>query len=218
MSSLIPSRELALRISALALAISLAACGGGGGESQQMPPQGVSVAAVVQQSISPSREFTGRIQAVDAVELRPRVAGYLAKVHVREGALVAKDALLFSIDDREYRAAVAAAEADVARAEARRRLAQTEYDRSEALIASRAVSQGDLDARGVSVRRPRRMWMRRKRACRRRNSIWSSPASRRRLPVELALRWSSRGIWLRRVTPCYPRCFLSIRACRLRGG
>jgi multidrug efflux system membrane fusion protein len=116
-----------------------------------MPPQGVSVAAVVQQSISPSREFTGRIQAVDAVELRPRVAGYLAKVHVREGALVAKDALLFSIDDREYRAAVAAAQADVARAEARRKLAQTEYERSEALIASRAVSQGDLDARGVEL-------------------------------------------------------------------
>lgn len=151
MSSLIPSRGLALRISALALAISLAACGGGGGEPQQMPPQGVSVAAVVQQSISPSREFTGRVQAVDAVELRPRVAGYLAKVHVREGALVAKDALLFSIDDREYRAAVAAAQADVARAEARRKLAQTEYERSEALIASRAVSQGDLDARGVEL-------------------------------------------------------------------
>ena len=151
MSSLISSRGLALRISALALAISLAACGGGGGEPQQMPPQGVSVAAVVQQSISPSREFTGRIQAVDAVELRPRVAGYLAKVHVREGALVAKDALLFSIDDREYRAAVAAAQADVARAEARRKLAQTEYERSEALIASRAVSQGDLDARGVEL-------------------------------------------------------------------
>lgn len=151
MSSLISSRGLALRISALALAISLAACGGGGGEPQQMPPQGVSVAAVVQQSISPSREFTGRVQAVDAVELRPRVAGYLAKVHVREGALVAKDALLFSIDDREYRAAVAAAQADVARAEARRKLAQTEYERSEALIASRAVSQGDLDARGVEL-------------------------------------------------------------------
>lgn len=151
MSSLIPSRGLALRISALALAISLAACGGGGGEPQQMPPQGVSVAAVVQQSISPSREFTGSVQAVDAVELRPRVAGYLAKVHVREGALVAKDALLFSIDDREYRAAVAAAQADVARAEARRKLAQTEYERSEALIASRAVSQGDLDARGVEL-------------------------------------------------------------------
>jgi len=136
MSSLIPSRGMALRLGALALAISLAACGGGGGESQQMPPQGVSVATVVQQSISPSREFTGRIQAVDAVELRPRVAGYLAKVHVREGALVAKDALLFSIDDREYRAAVAAAQADVERAEARRKLAQIEYDRSEALIAS----------------------------------------------------------------------------------
>ncbi|MEZ5457151.1 MAG: efflux RND transporter periplasmic adaptor subunit [Lysobacteraceae bacterium] len=151
MSSLISSRGLALRISALALAISLAACGGGGGEPQQMPPQGVSVAAVVQQSISPSREFTGRVQAVDAVELRPRVAGYLANVHVREGALVAKDALLFSIDDREYRAAVAAAQADVARAEARRKLARTEYERSEALIASRAVSQGDLDARGVEL-------------------------------------------------------------------
>lgn len=140
-----------LRVSALALALGLVACSGDGGQEQQMPPQGVSVAAVVQQDIAPWKEFTGRIQAVDAVELRPRVGGYLAKVHVREGSLVAKDTLLFSIDDREYRAAVTAAQADVARAEARVQLAQTEFDRSEALIASRAVSQGDLDARGLEL-------------------------------------------------------------------
>jgi multidrug efflux system membrane fusion protein len=127
----------------------LVACGGGGGDAAQhhMPPQDVSVAAVVQKEVNDWDEYSGRIEAVDAIELRPRVAGYLAGVHFREGSMVRKGELLFTIDDREYRAAVTAARADVARAAARVEVAKTELARSQALIEARAVSKGELDTR-----------------------------------------------------------------------
>ena len=123
----------------------LAACGGG--EAPEFPPPDVSVAAVVQRSVTEWDDYTGRIEAVDAVELRPRVAGYLAGVHYREGALVEKGELLFTIDDREYRAAADAARADLARAEARLEVAGQELARAEQLIEARAVSRGELESR-----------------------------------------------------------------------
>jgi multidrug efflux system membrane fusion protein len=140
----------ASRIAALTLACLLAACGGGGeGDpaQMQMPPQDVSVATVVQKEVNDWDEYSGRIQAVESIELRPRVGGYLAEVHFREGSLVEKGALLFSIDDREYRAAAAAARADVARAQARVEVAKTELARSESLVEAGAVSRGELETR-----------------------------------------------------------------------
>jgi multidrug efflux system membrane fusion protein len=141
-------RASRLAVTVLAAAV-LVACGGGGGDAaqHQMPPQDVSVSTVVQKEVNDWDEYSGRIVAVDAVELRPRVGGYLAAVHFREGGIVAQGDLLFTIDDREYRAAVAAARADVARAAARIEVAKTELARSEALIQARAVSKGELDTR-----------------------------------------------------------------------
>jgi multidrug efflux system membrane fusion protein len=125
----------------------LSACGGGGQGGGQMPPADVNVSTVVSRSVAEWDEFTGRIEAVDSVEIRPRVSGYITGVHFAEGAVVEKGALLFTIDDREYRAAVDSARADLARADARRALAATELKRSEALIAARAVSAGELESR-----------------------------------------------------------------------
>lgn len=143
-------RPLSRLAATLLAAVLLAACGGGGGGDQAqhpMPPQDVSVATVEPKTVKDWDEYSGRIEAVDSIELRPRVGGYLAGVHFREGSLVAKGDLLFTIDDREYRAAVAAARADLARARARVDVAKTELARSEALIAARAVSKGELDTR-----------------------------------------------------------------------
>ncbi len=128
----------------------LSACGGGG--PPQFPPPDVSVATVAQRSITEWDDYTGRIEAVDAVEIRPRVAGYLDASHFREGALVAKGDLLFTIDDREYRSAVDAARADLARAEARIEVARQELARAEKLIEARAVSRGELEARQSEAR------------------------------------------------------------------
>jgi membrane fusion protein, multidrug efflux system len=130
----------------------LSACSGGGGAAMQMPPTEVNVATVVSRPVTQWDEFTGRIEAVEHIEIRPRVAGYLTGIHFEEGRAVKAGDLLFTIDDREYRAAVASARADLARAEARRALAATELKRSEALVEARAVSTGEVEIRQNEAR------------------------------------------------------------------
>ena len=117
------------------------------GEQQAFPPPQVNVAQVVQKQVQLWDEFSGRIEAVNTVELRPRVSGYLSAVHFREGSDVKRGQLLFSIDDREYRAAVDSARASVARAQSRATLATTELARSERLVVEQATSQGEVDQR-----------------------------------------------------------------------
>ena len=135
-----PARGLTAAFLAL-----LAACGGGG-EPQQFPPPDVSVATVVQKSVTQWDQFTGRVEAVDTVGIRPRVAGHLEGVHFREGGLVRKGDLLFTIDDREYRAQLEAARAAVAGAEAEAQLAAQELRRAEELVGQRLIAERDLDA------------------------------------------------------------------------
>src|SRR5687767_12950758 len=88
------------------LALALAACGKGSATAgpPEMPPSAVNVAEVVQRNVREWDDFTGRIEAVDTVEIRPRVNGYLDAVKFTEGTLVKKGDLLFVIDDREHQA------------------------------------------------------------------------------------------------------------------
>ena len=133
--------------SAIVVAVSFVIAACGGNAQQQPPPPDVSVAAVVQKSVTEWDEYSGHIEAIESAEIRPRVAGHLSRVHYQEGGMVKKGQLLFTIDSREYRAAAEAARADAARAEARVALAREELARGEKLITARAVSQGELDAR-----------------------------------------------------------------------
>ncbi len=137
------------RITTITALILLAACGGNA--QQQMPPPDVSVAPVVQKSVNQWDEYSGHIEAIESAEIRPRVAGHLSKIHYQEGGLVEKGQLLFTIDSREYRAALDAARADAARAEARLALAKEELNRGEKLIGERAISQGELDTRRMEA-------------------------------------------------------------------
>ena len=138
----------------LGLSLVVVGCGGGGeaGPAGGPPPAGVSVATVVVESVTEWDEFSGRIEAVNRVEVRPRVSGYLDKVHFQEGALVEVGDPLFSIDDREYQAAVAVAEAEVAAAETRLGLAKDELQRGETLREARAISAEQLQRRISEVR------------------------------------------------------------------
>lgn len=149
MMHVIHSAALRAPLVAVFFAVGLAACGGG--EPQQFPPPDVSVATVVQRSVTEWDDFTGRVEAVDTVQVRPRVAGHLTGVHFREGGTVGKGDLLFTIDDREYRAAAEAARADVARAEARVSLARQEFKRAQELIERKLVAERELDARRVEM-------------------------------------------------------------------
>jgi membrane fusion protein, multidrug efflux system len=142
---------------ALGAALAIAACGkkDAGGEQPPgggMPMADVSVAKVVSKEITEWDEFTGRIEAKETVEIRPRVGGYLSKIHFDEGKLVKKGQLLFSIDDREYRAAVESANANVFRATARAELAASELARSNKLLLARAVSEEEVSTRQAELR------------------------------------------------------------------
>ncbi|MBP2171479.1 multidrug efflux system membrane fusion protein [Erwinia toletana] len=105
------------------------------------PAPAVSAADVVVKPVSQWDAFNGRIEAVQSVQLRPRVSGYIDKVNYQEGQEVKKDQLLFTIDDRTYRAALEQAQAELVRARAEANLARSESGRTEKLINSQAVSK-----------------------------------------------------------------------------
>ena len=149
-------RPRAWRRAALAVlvpALLLAGCGDPA-EAQGGPPPAapVSVAPAVQRTVSDSEEFSGRLEASEFVELRPRVAGTIDQVHFTDGALVKKGQLLFSIDSRGFAADVARAESQLAAVSARAELAQTELKRAQTLVDARAVSRQEFDQMNSSAR------------------------------------------------------------------
>lgn len=145
-----PRHSLVGSVAIAFLSILLSACGGGGGPPE-FPPPAVNVAVVKQSEVTEWDSFSGHIEAIDMVELRPRITGYLEGVHFDEGGIVAKGDLLFTIDAREYRAAADSARADVARAQTRVDLARTEVARSEKLAALKAVSIEEVEQRRGEV-------------------------------------------------------------------
>lgn len=139
-------------IAILSAMLLLNACGkgnaeGGGAPGGAPPAPTVSVATVIQKEVSDADEFSGRFEATDFVEVRPRVAGYLTKVHFQAGGLVKKGDLLFTIDPRPYEADAAKAEADLKRAETSRDLARAEVARAEKLLEATAISKQEFDQR-----------------------------------------------------------------------
>jgi multidrug efflux system membrane fusion protein len=116
------------------------------------PPPQVTVARAVSRTVDEADEFTGRVEAVEAVEVRPRVAGAVERVAFAEGGLVRRGDLLFVIDARPYRAALDRAEAEWQRARAAAELARSEVARARALVAQEAASREELDARVGALR------------------------------------------------------------------
>lgn len=109
------------------------------------PPMPVSVATVAETDVQAWDEFSGRLEAVERVEVRSRVAGAVHAAHFREGALVNKGDLLFTIDPAPYAAEVERAEAQVAAAQARVVHSQSEYARAQRLWEERAIAQRELE-------------------------------------------------------------------------
>ncbi|WP_038362041.1 efflux RND transporter periplasmic adaptor subunit [Bosea sp. UNC402CLCol] len=112
----------------------------------------VSVATVEAREIVPWAEFSGRLEAIERVELRSRVAGVVEAVHFREGNLVKQGDLLVSIDQAPYLADLQRAEAQVQGAKARVALAESENERGQQLLATRNLSQRDIDTRINNLR------------------------------------------------------------------
>jgi multidrug efflux system membrane fusion protein len=137
-----------VRAISIVFSILLIATGcGKSGAPQGPPPPQVSVAQVIEKRVKDWDEFTGRLQAVETVEIRPRVSGYIDKLAFTEGSLVKRGALLFVIDPRPYQAEYDRAAADLKRNKTALDLGQIELTRVQRLKDSGAVSQEELDQR-----------------------------------------------------------------------
>lgn len=150
-----PLRPLLLAGGLAALAL-LSGCdrpGAGDAHASNGPPPApeVQVAEVALQAIRPWDEFNGRIEAVESVQLRSRVSGYIERIAFAEGQEVKKGQLLFVIDQRPYRAALASAQAQLERARAAAGLAQTQDQRARQLVAENAVSREEADTRAATL-------------------------------------------------------------------
>jgi RND family efflux transporter MFP subunit len=115
------------------------------------PPPPVTVASAIAGKVKDWDEFTGRFEAIEHVELRPRVSGYIERVAFVEGGEVRKGDLLFAIDARPYQAVLEHAQAELALAKARSALAVSESARAQRLLAAHAISQEEHDQRVSEV-------------------------------------------------------------------
>ncbi len=134
------------------IATAIAACSSEAAPADAMPPAPeVSVATVLSKQVRQWDEFTGRVAAVETVELRPRVSGYIERVAFQEGQEVRKGDLLFVIDQRPYRAALDSAQAGLERARSEARLAQTLDARAQMLIEANAISREEFETRKAAT-------------------------------------------------------------------
>lgn len=132
-------------LAVVALGLALAACKGKP-EVVQLPPPEVGVAPVVEREVADFFETTGRTQAVESVDLRARVSGYLVKIAFKDGDEVQPGDLLFEIDPRPYEAEVLRAQGELARWEALKKKAEADLARNQRLLPTGAASQKELDS------------------------------------------------------------------------
>jgi membrane fusion protein, multidrug efflux system len=114
------------------------------------PAPRVTVAPVQERLLTEFQELTGRVDALETVELRARVSGHMEAVHFQAGQLVHAGDVLFTIDPRWYRATVDLATAEVERARVRAEIAERESRRADDLLAQKAISIEEADARRSS--------------------------------------------------------------------
>jgi membrane fusion protein, multidrug efflux system len=130
--------------------ILLAGCGDNGSQAQQqaaLPPPTVTVAKPVVREIVEDDEFVGRFEAIDEVDVRARVGGYLEKVHFTDGAIVQEGDLLFTIDQRPFRTSLERAESDTKIATAQVDYTKKQLERARNLVTRGHISVSVLDER-----------------------------------------------------------------------
>ncbi|MCM2494224.1 efflux RND transporter periplasmic adaptor subunit [Burkholderia glumae] len=149
------------RLAAAALAVALAVGGGAFGvirasasapAAQAAPLQEVDVATVLSKTITDWQTYSGRLEAIERVDVRPLVSGTIVSVNFKDGALVKKGDVLFVIDPRPYQAEVDRAAAQLAAAQARDGYAQTDWQRAQRLIGDNAIARRDYDEKQNAAR------------------------------------------------------------------
>jgi multidrug efflux system membrane fusion protein len=143
---------LAIRLmrASLTLAAVLALAVASGAHAQNAQPQ-VTVAPPLASRVAQWDEFTGRFEAMERVEVRPRVSGYIDKVHFRDGSMVNQGDLLFTIDQRPFQLAVDSTRADILRTKAQIVLDEADYQRAVELVKTAATPVSVLDQRKANL-------------------------------------------------------------------
>src|SRR5213082_1013025 len=130
--------------------ILLTAAGCKKNSAQQQSPLPVNVVTAIEKEVNEWDEFTGRLEAVESVEIRPRVSGYITEIRFQAGAIIKKDDVLYVIDPRPYQADFDRAAAELERMRAQEKLAQIELDRAKELRAKNTISASEFDQKAAT--------------------------------------------------------------------
>lgn len=155
-SRLMPGPDSLWKGALLATAITIVAgCNARSEPEQAMAPPEVDVARVLVEAVTVTEAFTGRLEAPETIQLRPRVSGYIQEVTFAEGELVEAGDLLFRIDPRPYEARAKSARAELAETRSQLQLAEQEAERARQLMEDRAISREEHDQRQAALARAR---------------------------------------------------------------
>ena len=134
------ARFAVLALAAITLPVMLVGCGQGQQQSGGPPPPTVTVANPVERTVVDQDEYVGRFAAVNSVEIRSRLSGYLAEIHFKDGQTVKKDDLLFTIDRRPFEIALEQMRANLAQARANLAFTQADLERGQALLQNKTIT------------------------------------------------------------------------------
>lgn len=135
-------------------AFALSGCGQANSKTapaaQAGPP--ITAAVVIERTVNETQEFSGRLEAVERVDIRSRVGGFITSVNFKPGSVVKKGDLLFVIDPRPFQAEASRAEAAAGSARAKADLAKVELSRAERLLADKAIAQREFDEKASGLK------------------------------------------------------------------
>jgi RND family efflux transporter MFP subunit len=141
------------RLAAAVLTVAVAACGQGESQQQGGPPApAVTVAKPTERTVTDQDEYVGRFVAIDSVEIRARVSGYLDRIHFTDGQIVQQGDLLFSIDRRSLTNALDQAKAALAQARANLAFTEADLERGSLLARDKTITQQTFDQRTQAKR------------------------------------------------------------------
>ena len=175
-----------LALSSLAVA-PLVACGADEASHAAPPPPTVEYVLPIQREIVDWDEFTGRLEAVESVDVRARVSGYLESIHFEDGQVVEQGDLLFVIDPRPFQAELDMRVAEMEQLRVARDLAATHVERGRKLLESRAIAAEDVDVRVRSLVRGSMSEAQRDHLAARLRSSWPEPGAPRALRTMVGL-------------------------------
>jgi multidrug efflux pump subunit AcrA (membrane-fusion protein) len=170
----------------LVLAAALAGCGDSQNHAAAPPPPAVTVANPAKQTIVDQDEYVGRFVAVDSVEVRARLSGYLSRIHFQDGQMVKQGDLLFTVDRRPFQIALDQARANLELAKANLAFAESDLARGQELLRNKTITE---QTRQPRLRR-RRPW-----SIRRSSISTSSPSCTPRWPGGSATGGYRSAIW-----------------------